>query len=282
MKQYIMKQKGVLTIAILFGTIFSVGSTLIALILKDVIDVAISGDTNRFISIVIQTTIYIAILGVCYWLYAMFSKKFICKVTEMLRSAVFDGIFKRNISDFRTVNSADYLSALTNDIKNVEENYFVPLLLCLQNIIVFIASMAVMIYLSPLVMLCLFVAVILLIALPSLFQTAIQNRQNSFSENQSNFTAAIKDFLLGFEVIRSYQMNSNTVKAFGEKNNTVYTAKYALDKMVAAVEGLYTVLGVMVHCSVLFVSAYLIITGNLTAGALVGLVHVSGTIVVPI
>lgn len=282
MKQYIMKQKGVLTIAILFGTIFSVGSTLVALILKNVIDVAISGDMSRFISIVIQTTIYIVALGGCYWLYATFSKKFICKVTKMLRSDVFDGIFKKNISDFRTVNSADYMSALTNDVKNVEENYFAQLLLCLQNIIVFIASLAVMIYLSPLVMLCLFVAVLLLIALPSLFQTAIQNRQDSFSKSQSNFTVAIKDYLSGFEVIRSYRMNSHTVKAFGEKNNTVYTAKYALDKMVAAVEGLSTVLGVMVQCSVLFVSAYLIITGKLTAGALVGLVQVSGTIVNPI
>ncbi|MDO5602633.1 MAG: ABC transporter ATP-binding protein, partial [Oscillospiraceae bacterium] len=163
-----------------------------------------------------------------------------------------------------------------------EENYLVPLLLCLQNIIVFIASLAVMIYLSPLVMLCLFAAVILLIALPSLFQTAIQNRQDRFSKNQSNFTVAIKDFLSGFEVIRSYQMNSHTVKAFGKKNNTVYTAQYALGKMVAAVEGLSAVLGVMVQCSVLFVSAYLIIKGKLTAGALVGLVQVSGTIVAPI
>lgn len=282
MKEYILKQKRLLAIAILFGTIFSVGSTLVALILKDVIDVAIAQDISRFTSIVMQTTIYLAILGVCYWMYAMFSKKFICKVTKLLRSAVFDGIFKKNISDFRTVNSADYLSALTNDIKNVEENYFVPLLLCLQNIIIFITSFAVMLYLSPLVMLCLFIAILLLIALPSLFQKAIQNRQEGFSEKQSRFTVAIKDFLSGFEVIRSYRMNSYTVKAFGEKNDTLYIAKYALDKIVSAVEGLSTILGVIVQCSVLFISAYLIITGKITAGALVGLVQVSGTIVAPI
>lgn len=282
MKTYILKQKGLLFIAIFFGTIFSVGSTLVALILKDVIDVAIAKDISRFTSIVIQTSVYLAVLGVCYWLYATFSKKFICRVTKMLRNAVFNGIFKKNISDFRTVNSADYLSALTNDMKNVEENYFVPLLLCLQNIIVFITSFVVMLYLSPLVMLCLFIAILLLIALPSLFQKAIQNRQEDFSEKQSRFTVAIKDFLSGFEVIRSYRMNSYTVKAFGEKNDTLYTAKYALDKIVSAVEGLSTILGVIVQCSVLFVSAYLIITGKITAGALVGLIQISGTIVAPI
>lgn len=282
MKKYILKQKRLLAVTILFGTIFSVGSTFIAFILKDVIDVAISKDRNQFISIVLQATIYVAILGVCYWLYATWSKKFICRVTKMLREDTFGGIFKKNISDFRMVNSADYLSVLTNDVKNVEENYFVPLLLCLQNMIVFITSVAVMLYLSPLVMLCLFTAMLLLLVLPSLFQKTIQNRQNRFSKTQSGFTMAIKDFLSGFEVIRSYRMNDYIVKAFDEKNSTVYTAKYALDKIISAVEALSTILGVIVQCSVLFVSAYLIMTGKITAGVLVGLVQVSGTIVAPI
>lgn len=282
MKKYILKQKRLLAVTILFGTIFSVGSTFIAFILKDVIDVAISKDRNQFISIVLQATIYVAILGVCYWLYATWSKKFICRVTKMLREDTFGGIFKKNISDFRMVNSADYLSALTNDVKNVEENYFVPLLLCLQNMIVFITSVVVMFYLSPLVMLCLFTAMLLLLVLPNLFQKTIQNRQNRFSKTQSGFTMAIKDFLSGFEVIRSYRMNDYIVKAFDEKNSTVYTAKYALDKIISAVEALSTILGVIVQCSVLFVSAYLIMTGKITAGVLVGLVQVSGTIVAPI
>lgn len=282
MKNYIIKQKGLLAITILFGSIFSVGSTLVALILKDVIDVAISQDLNRFTSIVFETILYLTVLGLCYWVYAVFSKKFICKVTKMLRSAVFNGIFKKNISDFRTVNSADYLSALTNDVKNLEDNFFLPLLLCLQNIIVFITSFAVMLYLSPLVMLCLFLAMFLLITVPSLFQKAIQNRQDIFSQKQSGFTIAIKDFLSGFEVIRSYRMNAYTMTAFSKKNETIYASKYSLDKIVSAVEALSTMLGVFVQCSVLFVSAYLIITGKITAGTLVGLVQVSGTIVVPI
>ncbi|MDD3417285.1 MAG: ABC transporter ATP-binding protein [Lachnospiraceae bacterium] len=282
MKKYILKHKGLLFIALLFGAVFSVGSTLVALILKDVIDVAISKDMPRFITIVQQTAGYLAVLGVCYALYSIFSKKFICKVTRMMRGEAFEGIFKKNISDFKSVNSADYLSALTNDVKNVEENYFLPILLSLQNIIVFITSFAVMLYLSPIVMLCLFVAMILLIAVPSLFQNAIQKRQDNFSKKQSGLTVAIKDFLSGFEVIRSYRMNGYIVKAFGEKNDTVYRSKYALDKIVAAVEALSTILGVVVQCSVLFVSAYLIITGKITAGALVGLVQVAGTIVAPI
>lgn len=282
MKQYMKKQKGLLAMTILFGTFFSVGSTLVALILKDVIDVALSQDMNRFTSIVLQTTAYLAALGVCYWLYATVNKKFICCITKMLRDAVLKGIFKKNISDFRTVNSADYLSALTNDVKNVEENYLIPLLLCLQNITVFFSSFVVMLYLSPVVTLCLFVTILLLIAIPSLFQKSIQNRQDDFSKNQSGFTIAIKDFLSGFEIIRSYRMNDYVVQAFDEKNNTVYKTKYALEKLLSLVEAISVILGVMVQCSVLFVSAYLIITEKISAGALVGLMQVAATIVAPI
>lgn len=282
MKKYILQHKGILILALLFGTAFSVGLTLIALILKDVIDIAISKDMDQFRAIALKTAVYLIGLGVCYALYSIFSKKFICKATQMLRGQVFNGIFQRNISDFKSVNSADYLSALTNDVKNVEENYFIPLLLCLQNAIIFISSFAVMLYLSPFVLLCLFVAMIFLIAIPSLFQKGIQKRQDTFSKKQSNLTVIAKDFLSGFEVIRSYSMNSHTVKSFDEKNADVYHSKYALDKTLAAVEALSTVLGVIVQCSVLFVSAYLIITGKITAGALVGLVQVSGTIVAPI
>lgn len=282
MKKYILKNKGILMATLLFGAIFSIGSTLIALILKEVIDVAITGVLDRFLTLVLQTAIYLAIIGICYWLYSTFSKKFICKATRMLRDDVFSGILGKNISDFKSVNSADYLSALTNDVKNLEENYLNPILLCLLQSITFIASFVVMLYLSPLVTICLFVFMFILIAIPSLFKGLIQKRQDAFSKKQSSLTVAIKDFLSGFEVIRSYKMNSYTVKSFEDKNHTVYSTKYALDKVLSAVEALSTMLGVAVQCSVLFVSAYLIINGSITAGALVGLVQVAGTIVMPI
>lgn len=282
MKKYVLKEKGLLILAVLFGIIFSVGSTLIALILKDIIDVAMAKDMDKFVFIIVQTVIYLCVISLFYGLYSALSKKFVCKVMKMLRADIFEGVFKKNIPDFKSVNSADYLSALTNDVKNVEDNYFMPLLLCMQNIIVFITSFAVMIYLSPLVMLCLFAAMFLLIAVPCLFQKTIQSRQDDFSKKQSAFTVAVKDFLSGFEVIRSYKMHSHIVKAFADKNNTIFQTKYSLDKIVSIVEALSALLSVVVQCSVLFVSAYLIITGEITAGVLVGLVQVSGTIVVPI
>lgn len=282
MKSYLWKNKGLFLLTLLLGTLFSVGSTMVALILQQVIDVSVAGEIDRFFTIVWQTGVYLAGLGLCYGLYAACSKKLVCRVARLLRGDVFAGVFQKSISDFKSVNSADYLSALTNDIKNVEDNFLVPLLSALQHAAVFITSFVLMLYLSPLVLLCLFVSMLLVIVIPGLWKGVIQKRQEGFSKEQSRLTVVVKDFLSGFEVIHSYKMKEYVIKAFGESNATVYHAKYALDKITATVEALSTTLGVVVQCVVLFVSAYLIITGQITAGVLVGLVQVAGTIVMPI
>lgn len=282
MKNYIFKFKGLLCIVIVCSTIFSIGSTAVALLLRDIIDVAVIKDMEQFTTMIYQVLAYIILIGVCYGVYATLSKKLICKITRLLRNHVFEGIFKKNISDFKEVNTADYLSALTNDIKNVEENYAEPLLICLQNIIIFITSFVLMFTISPLVLFCLFIAILTMIVLPSTLQKAIQKNQDNFSKKQSSITIAIKDFLSGFEIIRSYRMNTHIISSFEEKSDIVYMAKYGLDKIIAAVETLSALLGLGVQCSVLFVSAYLIITDNITAGSLVGLVQLAGTIVGPI
>lgn len=122
MKNYIFKFKGLLCIVIVCSTIFSIGSTAVALLLRDIIDVAIIKDMEQFTTMIYQVLAYIILIVVCYGVYATLSKKLICKVTRLLRNHVFEGIFEKNISDFKEVNTTDYLSTLTNDIKNVEEN----------------------------------------------------------------------------------------------------------------------------------------------------------------
>lgn len=69
-------------------------------------------------------------------MYAICSKALIRNLTLSLRERVFRGVFRRNAEEFTSSNTADYLSALTNDIKLLEDNYIQPLLLTLQNVVV--------------------------------------------------------------------------------------------------------------------------------------------------
>lgn len=138
------------------------------------------------------------------------------KLQELLASSLENtDVRKVNVMTIQVFTSP----TLTNDVKNIEDNYLSPLLLCLLQCVAFVTSFIVMIYLSPIVTVCLLVTMFIVIIVPSLFNRSIQKKQDSFSKKQSHLTVAIKDFLSGFEVIRSYKMNDHIVSAF-KKTNT--------------------------------------------------------------
>lgn len=146
---------------------------------------------------------------------------------------------KKNISDFRGVNSADYLSALTNDVKNIEDNYLSPLLLCLLQCVAFVTSFIVMIYLSPIVTVCLLVTmfiVIIVIIVPSLFNRSIQKKQDSFSKKTVPPNSCNQGLFVGIRGNPLLQDERPYSERLQENEHTLFTSKYALDKVLALVE----------------------------------------------
>ena len=282
MKKYIYQNKLLLSITLVAGALYSVAVTVMAFILREIIDVALAKDMAKLISMLLITVCYVLAVLVLNLIYSTLCKKFIGKVVCALRTDVFNGVFNKNMQDFKSVNSADYLSALTNDIKLIEDNYLLPLMLSLNSIVVFIAALIIMLCLSPLVTICLVAVTLLLIVIPKIFKKTLQKRQGQFSKRLSRLTVVVKDFLSGFEVIRSYRMHKYVMNAFRRENNDTYKTKYSLDKTVTAIETTSFVLGLVVQFSIFFVCAYLIVIGQITAGTLLALVQVSGSIVAPI
>ena len=78
------------------------------------------------------------------------------------------------------------------------------------------------------------------------------------------------------------KLNNYVTEAFGAENNDTYKTKYSMDRVVAWLEATAIILGMVVQFSILFVSSYLIVTGNITAGMLMALVNLSGAMIIPI
>lgn len=282
MKNYMMKYKYLVLCALLFGAIYAVSTAYISIALRDVIDAALVKNEEAFYQVMRHTLVLLFGIGISYFLHALFSKRFIICVIRCLRKDVFSHVMEKNYRDFNSVNTADYISALTNDIKLIEDNYFMPMFECLNSIVLFVTSFIIMVSLSWAVTICLFISMILMIVIPSLFQNSLQRRQDGYSKKLAELTIITKDFLSGYQVIRSYQMGKYINSSFGENNHQVMHVKYAWEKMNAVVASLSALLGSFVQCSVLFLSAYFIIKGELSAGTLVGLVQISSMIALPI
>ncbi|ABS35400.1 ABC transporter ATP-binding protein [Clostridium botulinum] len=282
MGECIKRNKLLLILTIIFSIISSAAMVGLSLFIQTTIDYVTIGNMDGFKRILIYSVGYGILIGLLYFIYDILSKMFIRNLLKMLRNKVFFGILRRNYKDFNSKNTADYISVLTNDMKLIEENYVVPLLLILQYSVMFGVTVILLLYLSPLVTLGIFISMLLIFIVPSIFGKTLENKQLELSNRLSFFTSKLKDIFLGYDVIRSYNLRDNTTKEFQEENNNLANAKFTADKIFVINESLSQILGLGTQFVAIFLSAYLVIKGELTMGMLIAIVQLSATFVQPV
>lgn len=282
MKLYTKKDRIFLCFAMVLGGISAALSAFVSILLQQIIDVAVQKDMIGFTRLFFMMLIYIAVLGIIGFLEAYFGKILLRNVSRNLREGIFQGVMKRSPSSFHSQNTADYLSALVNDVKMIEENYLTPLLLCSQMVVLFITTLGILFYLSPLVTIVLLVFLVLMFLIPALLGNRMQKKQDAYSEKLADFTAQTKDYLNGYEVIQSYTIFPYICRKFSRVNKETAARKFSADTLLAVNESFSDMLSSLSIIVIVFLSAYLMLTDRITMGTLMALIQLSGTFVTPV
>ena len=282
MKFYIKQNKVLFIVTILVSVIASLGYVFMAILLQQLLDIAVGKDMQQFVRKVLFSIFYFAVLGIFLYLQSLLSKKVICKIMRQIRSDVFRGTVDHSIEDFNKKNTADYISIITNDVKMIEDNFLLPLFEVVQYAVIFTASFLLMVYFDIIVTVCVIVAIAIMFLIPSFLGNSLEKRQKKYSSKLADFTVSLKDILSGFEIIKSYSMKRYVIQRFNKENDETINSKYSVDRLLALNEGVSSFLALMVQIVVLFLSAYFIITGRITVGTLLGMVQVSSNLANPL
>ena len=129
MTLYKPKDRLLLGGTILLGGLSSLLAAFVSIFLQRVIDVAVAGEIREFYRVLGGMAAFLLAFGVISFSEALLGKILLRNVTRYLRDRVFKGVMKQDPKEYTAQNTADYLSALVNDVKLVEDNYLVPLLL---------------------------------------------------------------------------------------------------------------------------------------------------------
>lgn len=268
--------------AILLGGISAALSAFVSVLLQQITDVAAGKDLDGFTRLFFIMLTYLVVLGVVGFAEAYCGKRLLRNVSQHLREDIFRGVMKRSPSSYHAQNTADYLSALVNDVKMIEENYLVPLLLCSQMIVLFLTTLGILLYLSPLVTGILLVFLVLMFLVPSLLGKHLQERQEMYSEKFAEFTARTKDYLNGYEIIQGYSIFPYIYRKFLRVNKETAARKFSADTLLAVNESFSDILSSLSVVMIVFLAAYLMLKGNITMGTLLALIQLSGTFVTPV
>ena len=138
---------------------------------------------------------------------------------------IYGQILKKNISNFNKYNTSTYISALTNDVHKIEEDYLFSEFDLITNITLFLSTVVIMIIYSPL----LTIAGILLSLLPFIGAVIVGGKlafhEKEISNQNASFMHFVKDNLIGFSTIKVFKAEEKIKELFDKNNNILENKK---------------------------------------------------------
>ena len=249
----------VLTFASLFLT---AGMIILSLMLERLLAIATSKEINELYE---QGIIFIILLGssiVVYLLVTILKPIYQKRAITQYKNNIYSKLLDKNIANFNKENTSTYISALTNDVTKIEDNYIFSAFDLITNITLFIATVVIMLIYSPLLTL----AGIGLSLLPFVGAILVGGRlafhEKEISNQNASFMHFVKDNLIGFSTVKVFKSENKIKDLFVKNNNVLESKKASKTRTLALMELVQTILSTISQFGVFFIGAYVSITTN--------------------
>lgn len=216
------------------------------------------------------------------WFYGKVKKVLNNDVMRQYREDVFKKIFSQSLNDYETTTTATYLSMLTNDIKVLEENYLEPLLIVIENAVLFIGALSYTLYYSPAIVLITMISLPISLYVPRYLGEKFQKYQEAYTDQLAHYTDKAKDLLVGFDLLHSYGSIFGAVKDFNDQNKQLSQAKLTTDKAIVFSDVLSSTVVMTIQFMMIITCVYQVLNHQMTMGVLIGIIQISNSLVNPL
>lgn len=254
----------------------------LAVLIKKLMDVAVGGTMGGLLQLVVTALTFIAIEIIIRLCKREFKFRFMKRAVESYRDKAYEDITRKGISSFGKESTSNYISALTNDVASIENNYLLGNFEIVNGLLMMPAAFVVMVYYSWSMTL----VVLVLCALPILAIIAVggkvEEQEKTVSEKNASFMAMVKDLFHGFGVIKSFQAQKETAALYQKQNIQLERSKYKrrqTEEMIGIISG---TAGFLMQTGVFIYGAFLSVRGQITAGVVVAFVQMMNYIISPI
>lgn len=279
---YFERNKGILTGFVIFSIMSGTSYMLWSFLFEQ---------ASRFAGGTIDTSIQQLCLsaGLCLLYFVVsqqlmfyFQRRLLKQINTQLKQDVFHALMKKGVAKFTEKNSAVYLSVLNNDVTNLENNYFAKIPEILQNGFVFLTCAGVLCYYDVRIVCLVILTALLPVAVPFLIGEKLSQKSKALYEELENYNRKLKDWMGGFEVIHSFQVEDEVKKRFAKSVEEVEKRRYE-GRRYQNPYGILTVLLTYLILSIqLFVSAYLVFTGSISEWMLLSIFYLISSVNNPI
>ena len=195
-----------LFMAVFGTTVLSVGILSVPQLMQILIDF-LSGNRrysmHQIVLMAIAVLLMVSFSGLCTY---YFRTKFSTKAVLQYRKTAYHYLSKKKVTEFYGQNTAVYLSALNTDLQKIKEDFLDQIPILSQIVICGIGAVLVMIrYNFFLAMMACLISLIPFFA--ALFSGRnMEKIEENLSKENAEYLAFLKDFAVGFTIIKSYKV----------------------------------------------------------------------------
>ena len=257
--------------AVLGTTVLSVGILSVPQLMQILIDF-LSGNhrysMHQIILMAIAVLLMVSFSGLCTY---YFRTKFSTKAVFQYRKMAYHYLSKKKVTEFYGQNTAVYLSALNTDLQKIKEDFLDQIPILSQIVICGIGAVLVMIrYNFFLAMMACLISLIPFFA--ALFSGRnMEKIEENLSKENAEYLAFLKDFAVGFTIIKSYKVEGIFSALHDKICQKVEARMEEREKCVekinyfAAISGYITQFAILLLCAVVAYRSKSISVGTVLA-----------------
>ena len=283
-KSYIYKGNIFNFVVLTFTSLFQTAALIIiSLMLEKIMAIATAKDLEALYEQGIMFLVLLVLSILMYMLITYLKPKYQKRAITQYKNNIYCHILDKNIANFNTLNTSTYISALTNDVTKIEEDYLFSAFDLITNITLFLCTIVVMLIYSPLLTL----SGIIFSLLPFIGAIIVGGKlafhEKEISDQNASFMHFLKDNLIGFSTIKVFKSEQKIKELFIKNNNVLENKKASKTKTLALMEMVQTVLSLVSQFGVFFIGAYISIkTGDIAPSVILLFVQLMNYIISPL
>ncbi len=266
-------------------TVLSAAASLVvSWLLQQILDLIGGYDTGfSLVQLTWIAVLVIVVALVTYLISSWFKPRFITRGISQYKNYIFEELSKKNITAFSGENTSTYLSALTNDIQAIEKGYLSNTFTMISSVLTFGGAIALMLWYSPFLTLVAILLSLLPVTASLLAGDKLAQEEKKVSDQNESYTAALRDSLSGFSVVKSFKAERQMMRLLKENVASLAKAQCKKQKTEILIQMLGMVAGVTAQLGVFLVGAYLALSGKgVTAGATMVFVQLMNFVLGPL
>ena len=253
MWRLMFKNKLIFAITIFFLVLRSIFEVGLAILLKNLIEVAMGHSFRKMIDLMIIAILYICIASLINYCAAKSRRVLIKRCISYIRKRGFESIMNRETGRFYSSSRSYYINIFTKGMDILENSYFHVILDMLVGLTQFITAGILISLISPILGAFILTMSLIQLAIPMFSGKWIDGLNNQYMKEHNKFIGELNEQLGAFHIVKRFKLLGIMIGKYQMKSSEDLEKRYKLDLSKYLLNELSFLLG-----QIMFVGTYCI------------------------